>query len=537
MSPQVGNKAEHRQPASPCLLVTLTSCVQKAEPEGVEPQRAQYAMTDKVKPAGPCGPAEDLNPDHEPLVVLSSAESSEDEDGDGSGHSILPSSVLDRARDIALHGSARRGGVASEGRVKPGGVASNGVLPQLPSCADPANRTPRLRRSSSVSAPPWSPLSLLDDQSEQIGRGFTLTEQDQLLIGRIKAYYENAANQDETFTLRRRRSLTFIPDGLVRDSVSRFTRNPQEPPEEPCTEPGLDENLESSSEQVSSTSSDIMKIWKEMETRKNACTVPQNQNHQDRARDRTRDKTTDRTTDRTFSQMVKNSWSSQEEPEVLLPAVLSDADVGGAQRTVLSLARRFSQQIRTSSSENHQSVSSVQEVTLQLPQLSPTHARGHAASSVEAFEWPDVRELRSRYDECRTRGLMQETNDQRPSSELAPPQMLHRPCVSVAPDLSTTQGRVLQENFVGFRVAAEAPLLTDSKHRILVLEKVPELSEDPRGAGGEDSYIQIRSPTSREKISLKAVMERCRVYEDSEENRLRKQSMVRNLREKFQSLS
>ncbi|XP_014804268.1 PREDICTED: pleckstrin homology domain-containing family G member 3 [Calidris pugnax] len=64
------------------------------------------------------------------------------------------------------------------------------------------------------------------------------------------------------------------------------------------------------------------------------------------------------------------------------------------------------------------------------------------------------------------------------------------------------------------------------------------------------SYVQIRSPTTREKICLKAVVERCKAYQASEEYRRRcpeppdtpeapeppRHGLVRDLRQKFQTL-
>lgn len=99
-------------------------------------------------------------------------------------------------------------------------------------------------------------------------------------------------------------------------------------------------------------------------------------------------------------------------------------------------------------------------------------------------------------------------------------------------------------------MAAEAPL--GAGQRVLVLEKIPAPPEP-------HSYVQIRSPTTREKICLKAVVERCKAYQASEEYRRRcpeppaasqppgdpqplhvpqppRHGLVRDLRQKFQSL-
>lgn len=133
----------------------------------------------------------------------------------------------------------------------------------------------------------------------------------------------------------------------------------------------------------------------------------------------------------------------------------------------------------------------------------------------------------------------------------------------------------------GYYVAAEVPLPDDSEHKIIVMEKLPEPAEASED-GGDENYVQIRSPTSREKISIMAVIDRCRVYQESDEYKQREdvrakteparpqeldataaaassndqgdesqttsshcgqktdggqQSIVKNLREKFQSLS
>lgn len=79
----------------------------------------------------------------------------------------------------------------------------------------------------------------------------------------------------------------------------------------------------------------------------------------------------------------------------------------------------------------------------------------------------------------------------------------------------------------------------------------------------DDTYVHIRSPTTREKISIKAVIERCKAYQDSEEYKMREdntdgstdithnqlkpkvlttseiaqQNRVKNLRKKFQTLN
>lgn len=126
----------------------------------------------------------------------------------------------------------------------------------------------------------------------------------------------------------------------------------------------------------------------------------------------------------------------------------------------------------------------------------------------------------------------------------------------------------------GYYVTAEAPLPNDPDHKVIVMEKLTEpveLAREAKEEEDEENYVQIRSPTSREKISIMAVMDRCRVYEDSDEYKYREEvkaktepakpqkldatedesqktksrqkketgheSIVKNLREKFQKLS
>ncbi|XP_055989133.1 pleckstrin homology domain-containing family G member 3 isoform X2 [Sorex fumeus] len=64
-----------------------------------------------------------------------------------------------------------------------------------------------------------------------------LSTRDRLLLDRIKTYYENAEHHDAGFSIRRRESLSYIPKGLVRNSVSRFNSLPRPDPE-PLAPPG-----------------------------------------------------------------------------------------------------------------------------------------------------------------------------------------------------------------------------------------------------------------------------------------------------------
>lgn len=183
--------------------------------------------------------------------TLSSEESSEDEEDvkespgkEGEAASILPSSVLDKASAIAQHftNSIKRGSLAQDD-----GSSFSCASPRLPSrtsssislSAEPADRPLQLNSVCSDPAETFSvtDLTLLSPREDSLfdaNRGIrrrrdsTLSKQDQLLICKIKSYYEDAENQSTTFSLQRRESLTYIPTGLVRSSVSRFNSIPKD---------------------------------------------------------------------------------------------------------------------------------------------------------------------------------------------------------------------------------------------------------------------------------------------------------------------
>ena len=241
---------------------------------------------------------------------------------------------------------------------------------------------------------------------------------------------------------------------------------------------------------------------------------------------------------------------------------------------------------------------------------------------IEGFNWPDVRELRSKYSDQksplgRSHSIPEQMFDggvRRHSSCSSSPfftegasgegpsyktrrsqdarrrersKRLHR-ANSLDPQLSGPQMSELQElndqvteaEDDGYFIAAETTLPNDPEHKITVIEKLPEPESEETASTSkeeeEENYVQIRSPTSREKISIMAVIDRCRAYQESDEYKQRDegksktvkpqeldkttasltnqdeeskktntgqktevghQSIVKNLREKFQSLS
>uniref|UniRef100_A0A3B3DIS8 Pleckstrin homology and RhoGEF domain containing G3 n=1 Tax=Oryzias melastigma TaxID=30732 RepID=A0A3B3DIS8_ORYME len=179
--------------------------------------------------------------------ILSSGESSEDEEEEADEHmspSILPSSVLDKASAIAQHftSSVKR---SNQGQDDTRSIGC--PSPRLPSrtgsclslAAESADQPPRLNSVSSDTVETFSgtDLTLMSPREDKVfdldrsirrRKDSTLSKHDQLLIGKIKNYYESAGGQDSTFSLRRRESLTYIPSGLVRNSVTRFNSIPNE---------------------------------------------------------------------------------------------------------------------------------------------------------------------------------------------------------------------------------------------------------------------------------------------------------------------
>ncbi|XP_013999331.2 pleckstrin homology domain-containing family G member 3 isoform X4 [Salmo salar] len=181
------------------------------------------------------------------IKTLSSAESSEEEEEEevaaaqeSGSSSILPPSVLNQASAIAEHftNTARRG---STDDARSLGCPS----PRLPSRTEStlslggeANERPHWLNSScfeptqdNFGGTDLTMLSPRDDSLFEIHRrrDSTLSKQDQLLIDKIKSYYETAEHQDANFSLRRRESLTYIPTGLVKNSVSWFNSSDESP--------------------------------------------------------------------------------------------------------------------------------------------------------------------------------------------------------------------------------------------------------------------------------------------------------------------
>ncbi|XP_053553884.1 LOW QUALITY PROTEIN: pleckstrin homology domain-containing family G member 3-like [Bombina bombina] len=230
--------------------------------------------------------------------------------------------------------------------------------------------------------------------------------------------------------------------------------------------------------------------------------------------------------------------------------------------------------------------------------------------NTEKFHWPEVRELRSRYigssitgktlpvnrshsvpdkmvehEEKQNKANISHSHSMNvkctesvncKSTEMSPPntKILVQVDQTSSPKLNIDLGTTLQSNRDSgqgldslYYISAEAPL--ENNKKVIVVEKVP-LGKDiadysTNDLENDDTFVHIRSPTTREKISIKAVIERCKAYQDSEEYRRREgslkteegttadlthpessqeqnllqdgsqQTRVKNLREKFQS--
>ncbi|XP_018086705.1 pleckstrin homology domain-containing family G member 3 isoform X7 [Xenopus laevis] len=237
--------------------------------------------------------------------------------------------------------------------------------------------------------------------------------------------------------------------------------------------------------------------------------------------------------------------------------------------------------------------------------LSPTMADCKSPLSpvkAERFHWPDVRELRSRYTsaassskapsvirsqsvperitvpnvkghsdveskDCmshsysmnvkHTENVNGSTKDSTQNNKVEA-----EPPLPVLSNLNSKPEPLVTCEKAGYYVSAEAPL--ENNKKVIVMEKISTVSNgsSAHDLESDDAYIQIRSPTSREKISLKALIERCKAYQESEEYRSREveettestepvpheesnpdrsscdgnqQNRVKNLREKFQT--
>eukprot|EP00069_Balaena_mysticetus_P019625 bmy_12345T0 len=190
--------------------------------------------------------------------------SSEDEEEEmGAAHepeSLLPPSVLDQASVIAerfVSNFSRRSSLAledgkssgfgtprltsrsssvisledSEKGLAPRGNTTDSLGSQLPPEADISMGVAAESDPSVNGTEPQSPGCPAEPDRPSCTKESKLSSRDRLLLDKIKSYYESAEHHDAGFSVRRRESLSFIPKGLVRNSVSRINSLPRPDPE------------------------------------------------------------------------------------------------------------------------------------------------------------------------------------------------------------------------------------------------------------------------------------------------------------------
>ncbi|KAM6200923.1 pleckstrin homology domain-containing family G member 3 isoform 3-T3 [Rhynchocyon petersi] len=196
----------------------------------------------------------------EDLKALSSEEEEEDIGAAQEPESLLPPSVLDQASVIAerfVSSFSRRSSLALEDGKSSGfgtprlasrsssvlslegsekGLARHGSITDSfssltpvdvdASVGGPAESSPSVNGTEPQS--PGCPVE--PDQAPCMKKEPLLSTRDRLLLDKIKSYYENAEHHDAGFSIRRRESLSYIPKGLVRNSVSRFNSLPRPDP-------------------------------------------------------------------------------------------------------------------------------------------------------------------------------------------------------------------------------------------------------------------------------------------------------------------
>ncbi|XP_059681854.1 pleckstrin homology domain-containing family G member 3 [Gavia stellata] len=482
-------------------------------PEGLGAPEAPSSAGTPVLPGREGEPeraAEDLQ------GLSSEEEEEEEEEEEGAAGSILPPSVLDQASVIA----ERFGGGGSFSRRS--SLALDG----------PAAR-PASRSGSALSLDGGPPLeagepggsrSTIPSPEPLAGarRESILSSRDRLLLDKIKSYYGHAEHRDAGFSVRRRESLSFIPKGLVRSSVCRLNGLPRPPASpEPPTQPapgGPEASPEEPCQENGVQPPEPLLILEEDDLG-----------------------------------AVGEGPPAGPPPQLLLTPP-------HAGTKVYQLARQYSLRIKSRRAGARCAPAHPEEGdpcagTVAVPRGGgpvPSPSPGAPRSPLspggaEPFAWPDVRELRARFGAPRPPPVSR--------SRSAP----EGPCRGGRPaEKERGSGRSRSAEAGGgpstpgpvparhgsdgaLWVAAEAPLGTGQ--RVLVLERLPAPPEPP-------TYVQIRSPTTREKICLKAVVERCKAYQASEEYRRRcpeppdtpeppeppRPGLVRDLRQKFQTL-
>ncbi|XP_060772157.1 pleckstrin homology domain-containing family G member 3-like isoform X3 [Neoarius graeffei] len=570
----------------------------------------------------------DQNEVKEEIVLNQDGQSSEEEVeedcAESENHSILPPSVLDKASVIAEH------------------FISN--VRQSSAAPDELQSPQRIQQGVTSSKNAAAHFNLLSPGEEMMygsdrhacrRRDSTLSKQERLLIDKIRNYYETAEQQDAGFSLKRRESLTYIPSGLVRTSVSHFNKIPHSDYriKPPNTETSLVASLPTSSdirtkpdklrhvcsreadgsvsqkseefsEECFHSSAEMIKIWQEME--KEVTGSLRECKFRDMSRFRGTSSVSQRFSRNTEAQVKEQELKAADDLSTIteespIKGIEDENEKESTENAVLSLRKKFSQNIQSRETFNQPrrwasettintvnqipsltdeetkttikgkpnlalSLTACVQVTQDVQQiqtsssnsvtvLSPERSYSKSPMPFEGFLWPDVSELCSKYSSLECASLTPLTST---ANALSPGYGMDNKASRIQRAGSLDQKMVgfgwtnLQDNKVNsdYCISAQAPL---PKHRtITVLEKV---NKTDTHTSQSQNHVQVQSPTSREKMSLLSVTERCRLYEDLDEAAFRmepetrnkdnktdkhsnatQQGVVKNLREKFLNL-
>lgn len=134
---------------------------------------------------------------------------------------LLPSSVLDKASDFSerFPGSPSRGSsLGADGSCDMGCPSSRSESRRssLLSCST-ETREKEFRRSTPEPVHQTAADSSFRPDQRPQKKQDTLSNNDRMLIHKIRRYYEHAEDQDASFAIKRRESLSYIPAGLVRN--------------------------------------------------------------------------------------------------------------------------------------------------------------------------------------------------------------------------------------------------------------------------------------------------------------------------------
>ncbi|XP_072545855.1 pleckstrin homology domain-containing family G member 3 [Salminus brasiliensis] len=149
--------------------------------------------------------------------------------------SILPTSVLDKASDIAerfISSLSQRSSLVVDDFYSQGchssqtGSRRSSLFSLNADTLEKAKSqeldcsSPELQPFNSIPEPLTSiivPDRLMTPEQRPPKKQDTLSKKDRMLIHKIKQYYEHAEHQDANFSIKRRESLSYIPAGLVRN--------------------------------------------------------------------------------------------------------------------------------------------------------------------------------------------------------------------------------------------------------------------------------------------------------------------------------